>query len=162
MKNNNLTTELNRDSSIKARYASQCDTFKHLSVADSIRYNWAKHHTSTQSDASAVDIARSVNQLDLSILILMAESPTTSQNTLDVLAFNPSSAIRQAVCDNPRTSLDTLTMLARDEDPEVRYAMAENHNMSMDILIILSEDENPFVRLRAEDTLSVILSETID
>lgn len=161
MNRRNLNTSLRDDNSARSRFASQCDTFRHLGVADSIQYNWARHYTTNQNDAAARDIASNVNRLDSSILILLAESPNTSANTLEVLAFNPSAPIRQAVADNPRTADETLIMLARDEDPEVRYAMAENYNMNMDVLIILCEDENPFVKVRAEETLNYLLSEFV-
>lgn len=157
-KNLSLEAGARDNSDIRARFASQCDTFKHLGVADSIRYNWAKHYTHHQTDASARDVADHVNKLDTSILILMAESPTTSANTLDVLAFSSNPTIRQAVADNARTRKDTLLLLAEDEDPEVRYAMAENYNMEIDILVMLSEDDNPFVKVRACETLARVLS----
>ena len=128
------------------KFVSQCETFKHLGVSDSLKYNWAKRYTESQKDAAAEDIAETVNKVEMPILILLAESPTTSKNTLEVLAYNKSAAIRQAVADNPRTSRETLLMLAKDEDAEVRYAMAENHNLMPEILALLTDDDNPFVK----------------
>lgn len=78
------------------RYSSQCETFRHLGVSESLKYNWARHHTNTQNDGSAKDIAEHVNSLDVSILILLAESPRTRSKTLEVLAFNSNPCIRQA------------------------------------------------------------------
>ncbi len=159
MNRKNLNTSLRENNGARSRFASQCDTFRHLDTADSVQYNWARHYSNSPKDASARDIAAHINQLDNSILILLAESPNTSTNTLEVLAFSPSAPIRQAVADNPRTSQETLMVLARDEDPEVRYAMAENYNMKIDVLVVLCEDENPFVKVRAEETLSFLLCE---
>lgn len=135
-------------------YSSQCETFKHLGVSESLKYNWARRYTDSQTDGSAKDIAKHVNALDVSILILLAESPRTRGRTLEVLALNSNPCIRQAVADNPHTPKETLLLLAKDEDPEVRYAMAENFNMPMEVLEILSHDDNPFVHVRAVETIS--------
>ena len=155
MKKRNFSTERDHQK-IRAKLKSQCDTFKHLSSDDSLKYNWARHYTDKQRIGHAREAAVSVNSLDETILLLLAESPRTGARTLEVLAYNPSVHVRQAVADNPATPKDTLLHLIQDSDPEVRYAMAENHNLPIDLLNMLLEDENPFVHVRAKETIETV------
>jgi|AGTN01.2.fsa_nt_gi hypothetical protein len=156
MLNDELNYQLQRKADLRKKITEQCDTFQHLGPQDSLSYNWVRHSTECQAHVPAHELAPNFHSVKAGVLELLAESPTTSPRTLEVLAFNRSRRVRQAVADNPKTPLTALRTLAYDESPEVRFALAENHNMPEDILNILSEDENPYVRVRAQETLEVI------
>lgn len=156
MLNDELNYQLQRKADLRKKITAQCDTFQHLGPQDSLSYNWVRHSTECQAHVPAHELAPSFHSVKASVLELLAESPTTSPRTLEVLAFNRSTRVRQAVADNPKTPLTALRTLAYDESPEVRFALAENHNIPDDILNILTEDDNPYVRVRAQETLEVI------
>lgn len=156
MLNDELNYQLQRKADLRKKITEQCDTFQHLGPQDSLSYNWVRHSTECQAHVPAHELAPNFHSVKASVLELLAESPTTSPRTLEVLAFNRSRRVRQAVADNPKTPLTALRTLAYDESPEVRFALAENHNLPEDILNILTEDDNPYVRVRAQETLEVL------
>lgn len=145
--------QLVNDGQHKSAYMAQCKTFPHLKRVEAAAYNWVKFFTEADPIAPSAVMVNLTKFIDIGVLELMAESPTTSAKTLQALAFNSSVKVRQAVADNPKTPIPTLMMLALDESIDVRFQMAENHNLPDAILRILSEDENPYVAQRAAMTL---------
>lgn len=154
--NDELNYQLQRKADLRKKITQQCDTFQHLDPRDSLSYNWVRHSTERQAHVPAHELAPNFHSVKASVLELLAESPTTSPRTLEVLAFNRSRRVRQAVADNPKTPLTALRTLACDESPDVRFALAENHNIPEDILEILIDDDNPYVRVRAKETLETL------
>lgn len=146
--------QLERRRALKEQLRIQCETFQHLNTRDSLTYNWVKLATTTGPKRRPEELVDNFKDIKDSVLQLIAESPTTKTETLEVLAHSSSSLVRQAVADNSRTPLVTLERLALDTDAEVRFALAENHNIPDSILEILIRDENPYVRVRAEWTMA--------
>jgi len=77
---------------------------------------------------------------------LLAQSPDTSVEDLNILAKDENAEIRENVAYNSNTPPATLDILAKDENAGIRENVAFNSNTSPATLDILAKDENEDVR----------------
>ncbi len=83
---------------------------------------------------------------DSQLKIQIALSRLTPAESLNLLARDSASDVRQAVAKNPRTPAETLNLLARDSKCRVLEAVAKNPNTPAETLNLLAKDSNASVR----------------
>jgi hypothetical protein len=76
----------------------------------------------------------------------VARNPNTPPETLDRLANDEDSSVREGVAYNLNTSPETLDLLANDKKSHVRCMVAQNPNTSPESLERLANDECLSVR----------------
>ena len=76
----------------------------------------------------------------------VAKNPRTPAETLNLLARDSDWHVRKAVAENPSTPAESLNLLARDSDADVREAVAENPSTPAETLNLLARDSKSYVR----------------
>ncbi len=83
------------------------------------------------------------------MLIGVASSPNSSEQTLKWLSTHANPDIRKAVASNPKTAMKVLCSLAKDWTSEVRAGLLDNPELPIDLIAKLVGDTNPIVSLKA-------------
>jgi hypothetical protein len=68
--------------------------------------------------------------------IQIAQKPSTSQETLAILACDDDPDVRYFVAKDPNTPQDVLLRLSTDNDWMVRYCIMRNSNATEDIIML--------------------------